>query len=87
MLRLSDELEQKTQQYWNISRFWNRGKGKQITTGDALVVCSDVMYSTNSTRPIAHAMETLREEIIIGVGVTFNEPAKLIPFRKKASAR
>ncbi len=86
MQRLCDELEEKTQLYWRISQQNNNPLGGPIETGEALMYCSDVMYSTNQARPIVRQMEKLREEIIIGVGTKFEAPAQVLNIKHKAQA-
>lgn len=65
--KLSD-LELQTSLYWNLSCVWNgRQVGPQnLTTGKALNWLNDLIYHLNPKRPLAHRINNLKQDIVIG---------------------
>jgi hypothetical protein len=68
MLSAAQELEQKTQRYWQISRVWNNIDNDIIEMGDAIKDMNGLMYTMNPARPITRFAKQLRAELIRGSG-------------------
>lgn len=77
-----EELTQKTQAFWKLSQVWNGIKRDvEITTGEAIELCTIMQARTSIQRPLSYAIEALLEEIIMGEGNKALE-SKLLPFQK-----
>lgn len=56
-------LEQKTLEYWKVSRA-ARGIGKIMTTGRAIEVTGNLLSLVNPTRPLWQLAASMQDEII-----------------------
>lgn len=63
-----EELEQKTLAYWKLSQIWNGRRQVEVTTGDAMEMCSTILARTSIYRPVFHSVDGLLQEIIKGGG-------------------
>lgn len=68
MQTLANELLDKTQTYWRLSRAWNGRSKEEIATDVAIAVSNDTIFGTNQTRPIVKAFQSLLDEVIAGCG-------------------
>lgn len=68
MQTLANELLDKTQTYWRLSRAWNGRSKEEIATDVAITVSNDTIFGTNQARPIVKAFQSLLDEVIAGCG-------------------
>ncbi len=61
------DLDEATAQYWEVIRAYNaRGRCRDISTEEALIMLSEVLAVTGPHHPLAAKVLKLREDIIHG---------------------
>lgn len=81
-------LASKTLAFWKLSQIWNGKRNVEVSTGDAIEICSTLKCMLNPSRPLLSSTESLLQEIIEGEGRKSAE-TKVLPFEKpvKKAAR
>jgi len=77
---VAKDIEEKTQNYWKVSRAWNNRSPVEMVTGEAIVYCTDNLKYTNPERPVAKYTAKLLSELIQGEGSPKPEESSLINF-------
>lgn len=65
-IRTVDEIEYRTQMYWNVSQCWHGQCTKPLKTSTALAVCSDAQQYLNPARPLTPLFAKLQHQIVMG---------------------
>lgn len=77
---VAQDIEEKTLNFWRVSRAWNNRSPVEMITGEAIVYCTDNLKYTNPERPIARYTTKLLQELIQGEGSPPPEVSALISF-------
>jgi len=80
----AQDLELKTKTYWLLSHIWNGRHQADVSTGEAIELCTIVLNWTSYFRPLSHCVDSLLQEIIKGEGNARAQVTKIIPFAKRS---
>lgn len=79
-------LSSKTLVFWKLSQVWNGKRAVEVSTGDAIEICTTLCEMLGPQRPLYRGMNNLLREIIEGQGIKAPE-TKVLPFAKPAKTR
>lgn len=77
---VAQDIEEKTLNFWRVSRAWNNQSQVEMITGEAIVYCTDNLKYTNPERPVARYTTKLLQELIRGEGSPPPSATSLILF-------
>jgi len=61
---VAQDLEEKTRNYWKVSRAWNGQSSSEMAFEKANKICSNNLLYTNPFRPVAILTNRLLQELI-----------------------
>lgn len=82
----ASELQAKTLAYWKLSRVWNGRDSREITTGDAIEICTSAMQITSNTRRVYWRFGAVMWEIVQGEGKGPHPQNEVVKFPIKVKA-
>lgn len=74
-------LSTKTLIFWKLSQVWNGVRAVEVSTGDAIEICTTMKDMLGPQRPLKRSLGNLLQEIIDGEGKKSSE-TKVLPFAK-----
>lgn len=86
MQSTATELSQKTLAYWKLSRVWNGRDSREVTTGEAIEICTTAMQITSNTRSIYRRFDAVMWEIVQGEGKGPHLLSEVVKFPIKTKA-
>lgn len=74
-------LATKTLIFWKLSQVWNGVRAVEVSTGDAIEICTTMEGILGPHRTLRRSVSCLLQEIIDGEGKKSSE-TKVLPFAK-----
>lgn len=66
MKTVADELEQKTQEYWRVSKVFYKGVGVPMSMRDAIKFCNDAVEELGPQRSLKYRLFSFQDRLIQG---------------------
>lgn len=66
MFGTADELQVRTQIFWEVSKSFNAQSKHDLSTATAITICSESLDHIAPTRPLARRFANLERQIIVG---------------------